>query len=86
MFCVPPTLSDDDRHAMRAAWNRDIVKIQHDLPSSELFSKDALVELVRENPDCVLETATMKNEREDASSWKAANLATKVAGRYPGQP
>lgn len=56
-------------------WGKEIVKVQHDLNKNELFSLDALAELIRENPDCVSETATMDKNTEDSSTWRDAGIA-----------
>jgi hypothetical protein len=62
--------------SLAKAWNRDIVKIPHSLNTNELFSRESLIELIRENPDCVFERATMNKDAEDKSSWKEAALAS----------
>lgn len=63
-----------DSQGIEAAWNKSIVRVQHDLHKSELFTREALMELIRENPECVFEKATMDTSSEDKSSWKDAAL------------
>lgn len=56
-------------------WAKEISPVRHGLNESELFSLEALADLIRENPDCVSEAATMNNSKEDASSWRDAGIA-----------
>jgi len=56
-------------------WGEGIAEVQHDLNENALFSLESLAELIRQNPDCVSEAATMNNSREDASTWRDAGIA-----------
>ncbi|MEO0636092.1 MAG: cupin-like domain-containing protein [Pseudomonadota bacterium] len=67
-------LKNPDRDALAAAWNKKVVRVQHGFEKSDLFSRDALMDLIRENPECVLEKATMDTKAEDKSTWRQAAL------------
>lgn len=59
-----------------STWDREIVRVRHDLGSGPLFSDDALLALVRDNPDTVREIATMDTSVEDRRKWRASDLRT----------
>ena len=54
-----------DLNNISRTWGSEIAQVRHDLHKNDLFSLDALAELIRENPDCVSETATMNKGSED---------------------
>ncbi|SOB89132.1 cupin-like domain-containing protein [Stappia indica] len=56
-------------------WDREIVRVTHDLPDNPLFSDEALTELVANNPDAVREIATMDTSVEDKSRWRASDIS-----------
>lgn len=56
-------------------WDREIVRVTHDLPGNPLFSDEALAELVANNPDAVREIATMDTSVEDKSRWRRSDLS-----------
>ena len=56
------------------SWGKKIVKIGHGLNDSLLFTDEALMDLIRENPDSVFEVATMDKSVEDKGTWQDAGL------------
>jgi len=64
-----------DLNGIADKWGAEIAQVRHSLHENELFSLNALAELIRENPDCVSETATMNSGVEDKSSWRDAGFS-----------